>query len=101
LDNRILSGFLEIVGLYLSTDGAIEFGRWSIRGGQGEGTEEENATGTRAGFGFGEVGCVTVHVKTHFAGMEAYHGIRMQGGIIKEMDGSFGSSQGAPDLGEG
>jgi hypothetical protein len=54
-----------------NVDGAIKFGRWSIGSGGGKRTEEENATRARSGFGFGKLGCVTVDVDAHFAGVEA------------------------------
>jgi hypothetical protein len=60
-----------------NVNGAIKFWRWSIGSGRGKRTEEENATCARSGFGFGQVGCVTVDVKAHFAGVEAYRGVRM------------------------
>jgi hypothetical protein len=60
-----------------NVNGAIKFWRWSIGGGRGKRTEEENATRVRSGFGFGKVGCVTVDVKAHFACVETYCCIRM------------------------
>ena len=84
-----------------NVDGSIE--RWV--GGCGVsgrfGTEEEETSSTRAGFGFGEVGCIAVDVEAHVTGMEANGGVRVRGSVVEQVDCGFGGGFGALGLSGG
>jgi hypothetical protein len=74
-------------------DGSIKWWYWCGGDGGRFGTEEEDSTSTRAGFCFGKVGCIAVNVEAHVAGVKKDAGIRMAGGIVKEVYGRFGGGK--------
>jgi hypothetical protein len=76
-------------------DGAVQFGRWGIFGCCRQGAEEENATRTGMGLGFGEIGGITVHMEAHVTGVVANGGVRMGTGVVEEVNGHFSGGKGA------
>jgi hypothetical protein len=51
--------------------------------------EEEETPSTRAGFGLRQVGGIAVDIADHGTGVKVNRGIRMRGGIVRELVGSL------------